>query len=102
MMMNKALKLIGYHNRKYYKRPFKEYGMDKDLYKEREYKYQAANDILNYLNNHRDWEPLNAIEEFRYTMDTLATATKSSKKNYMFSVAYDVATDILDMLLMEV
>lgn len=105
MKINKAIVLIDKHIAKYYKaptRPIRFNGMDLIKFQEASYKRWAAREIRDYLDRHRKHEPINAVEEFRYSMDQFACSTKNPRKNFMFSVAYDVATDILDMLLMEV
>lgn len=99
MTSNKALIIIDSHIRRYYLKPVKTYGMDRFQYREADYKNWAATEIRKYINEHRKSEPINAVEDFRYMMDHLACAAKDAKRSYMFSVGYDVATDILDVLL---
>lgn len=101
MTSNKALILIRHHIRKMYRKPLHSERLDRTKYQHRVYMNWAANEIESYIDRHRNWEPINAVEEFRYMMDKLACSAKDSKKNFMFSTAYDVATDILDVLLSE-
>ena len=39
------------------------------------------------------------IEDFRYLMDNYACNAKTPETNFMFSVAYDVTTEVLDAML---
>lgn len=52
-----------------------------------------------YLLEHKDQNPISGVEDFRYLMDYYACETKNESANFMFSVYYDVATDVLDTLL---
>lgn len=64
------------------------------------YSRWATEEIIVYILSHVNLTPLEAVEEFRNLMDDYATRDKCDKQNsYIFSVAYDVATDIYDILL---
>ena len=102
MKINKAIVLVDKHIAKHYKKPTRYYGMDRVKFQQQSYAHSAAIELRDYLDKHRTHEPIGLVEEFRYAMDNFACASKTSKQNFMFSVAYDVATDILDMLLMEI
>ncbi len=56
-------------------------------------------EIKYYLSEHCDQNPITAIEEFRHQMDVFACRTKSGDASFMFSVYYDVATSVLDVML---
>ena len=64
------------------------------------YSRWAAEEIIVYILSHVNLTPLEAVEEFRNLMDDYATRDRYDKQNsYIFSVAYDIATDIYDILL---
>lgn len=65
------------------------------------YKRTAIDEIKYYLMEHEDVNPISALEEFRCQMDDNACKSGSSEANFMFSVYYDVASDILDILISE-
>lgn len=60
------------------------------------YSITALKDLLSTIMGRWEESPLTVVEEYRTRMDTYAC------DDYMFSVAYDVATDILDELIKEV
>lgn len=62
------------------------------------YKRSAINEIKMYLMSNDSKNPIIAVEEFRHMMDVFACETKDGNSNFMFSVYYDVATDVLDLL----
>lgn len=41
---------------------------------------------------------IETLEKFRYKMDNLACSATDGNKNFMFSIAYDVTTDVLDVI----
>lgn len=61
------------------------------------YSRWAANEVLGYVKLHNDISAIQAVEEFIAKMDKYACL--DNKNSYIFSVAYDIATDILDLLL---
>lgn len=64
------------------------------------YSRWAAEEIIIYILSHVNLTPIEAVEEFRDLMEDYATRDRYDKQNsYIFSVAYDVATDIYDILL---
>lgn len=63
------------------------------------YSSSAIEEIKIYLKWHMDQNPIDVIEDFRYMVDNFACETKNPEANFMFSVYYDVATDVLDTLL---
>lgn len=58
----------------------------------------ALREILNILIKRQDQPPLQVLEEFKEQMDEYA-CSGDSKYNYMFSVAYDTAQWVIDLLL---
>lgn len=98
----KALIIMDSHIRRFYKFPRKRHPTEMRLeHMQKIYAYAAAKELRKLVETHRDWEPINAVEEFRYSMDYLATASKDPAENFRLSVAYDTASDILDILLDE-
>lgn len=63
------------------------------------YQCSALEEIERYLTKHNKEDPIEMLEEFRYQMDCFACETKNPTANFMFSVYYDVATDVMDTLL---
>lgn len=60
------------------------------------YKRTAMDEIKFYLMEHQDEDPIEALDGFRNLM--ICFSCKQRNDN-MFSVYYDVATDVLDALL---
>lgn len=63
------------------------------------YQHSALDEIKRYLIRHNKEDPIKILEVFRYQMDDFSCRTKNPTANFMFSVYYDVATDVLDILL---
>lgn len=63
------------------------------------YSISAYKDILDHIEQRRNESPLTVVEEYRNRMDMYACSR--SDGSYLFSVAYDVATGILDDLIAE-
>ncbi len=63
------------------------------------YSISALEDILEHIRQNRDKSPLTIVEEYRDKMDTYACS--KTEGSYIFSVAYDVATGVLDDLLIK-
>lgn len=61
------------------------------------YSKWAAKEVLKYVNEHDTMPPVMAIEEFIRKMDKYSCLNKHT--SYMFSVAHDIAEDILDRFL---
>ena len=66
-------------------------------FNQRAYSRWAANEVLGYVQFRKDIPPIQAVEEFMSKMDKFACS--NPKNSYIFSVAYDVAADILDLLI---
>lgn len=71
--------------------------MVKNMFNQRVYSRWAANEVLGYVKFRKDIPPVQAVEEFMSKMDKFACS--NPKNSYIFSVAYDVAADILDLLI---
>lgn len=65
----------------------------KDIENIKVYEKWAISEILEYINK-SDKRTIDAVEEFRDKMDDYAC-----KGNYIFSIAYDTATCVLDALI---
>lgn len=64
------------------------------------YNHWAYKELSNYVYRRKsDISPVSAVEEFREKMDDYACKAKTGEANFIFSVAYDVATDILDLFI---
>lgn len=68
------------------------------LFKYQSFRASGLNEIIKYLKERMDKNPISSIEEFRNMMGDFACGGSDSA-NFMFSVYYDTATDVLDMLL---
>ena len=71
--------------------------INKKNFQQLSYSKWAANEVLSYVLKRQNVRPLFAVEEFSAIMDK--HACENSKTGYIFSVAYDISTDILDMLI---
>lgn len=65
------------------------------------YKKSALDEIKMYLMENENENPISLMEIFRSRMDDFACRSKSGTANFMFSVYYDVATDVIDVLIGE-
>lgn len=63
------------------------------------YRHSAIREILFYLLDHVDESPISAIEDFRRLVDGLSCIGPNENVRFMFSVYYDVATEVLDVLI---
>ncbi len=98
MSVEDAIIIINGIQNKWYKRPTNYYKPNLN-FKFQSYKHSAVNEIKSYLSKHKDQNAINVLEEFRNWVDTFACCTKDGETNFMFSIYYDVATDLLDELL---
>lgn len=73
-------------------------GLEKSIeFKQHSYTKWAHREILDYIYAHKELSKMEAIEQFRRMMSDMACNAKSSDANFMFSVAYDTASYILDL-----
>lgn len=99
MNMKKVLSIIDSLRDGWYNPPTK-YGIQKKIeFYYQSYSSSAIKEIKFYLMEHKNEDAINAIENFRYLMDCFACEARNGSANFMFSVYYDVATDVLDVLL---
>lgn len=98
MNMKCILSMIDELRDKWYKPPTS-YHLKKAYFEYQSYKRSAMDEIRFYLMEHENEDPITAMENFRYMVDHFACNTKNGSANFMFSIYYDVATDVLDVLL---
>lgn len=76
------------------------YYCNRSVFEQQSYRHSAIIEIKQYLIDHKDQNPTDAVQDFRDMMDLASCESKvGTTKNFMFSVYYDVATDVLDVLL---
>lgn len=63
------------------------------------YKRWAIGELRDFVEQRIYSRPIDSVEAFRKRMDNYACMAKTEEAKYMFSTAYDVVTDILDMML---
>ena len=97
--MKYVLSVINDLRDKWYKPPSCYYHRKRIEFEQQSYARSAMNEICFYLMEHENENPITAIENFRYMVDCFACETKNGGANFMFSVYYDVASDVLDVLL---
>lgn len=97
--MEYILSVINELRDEWYKPPTSYYRRKKADFECQSYKRSAMDEIKFYLMEHENEDPVSTLEEFRYMMDCFACETKNGGANFMFSIYYDVATDVLDVLL---
>lgn len=103
MKINKALILVDRYRKRYCQKP-KVSGVlrnDRARFEQACFINWAANEVYDYLDTHRDSDPLMVLEDMRYMANQFACAAKTPKKQFMFAVLYDTVTDIYDTLLSE-
>lgn len=83
----------------WYKPPSGYYHRKRIDFKQRAYSKSAIDEIRFYLMEHEEEDPIIAIENFRNMVDSFACDAKNSETKFMFSVYYDVASHVLDILL---
>lgn len=88
-------------NSAWYRAPSR-WGIDVTTFRFLSYKRSGLIELRNYVQNHEEFDDiLDAIEEYRWMVDVIACGAKTDNKNFMFSTFYDVATEVLDMLLVD-
>lgn len=73
------------------------YRLKRSFFEQKTYSIWAAKEVLQYLWSHPDTPPIIAIEEFIEKMDKYSL--KNRESSFIFSVAHDIAEDILDIFL---
>lgn len=62
------------------------------------YSRYAAEELYYYVEKHDDISPIQAVEQFSKLMDEYSCSVKNKEMSFVFSVAYDIAVDVLDIL----
>ena len=97
--MKYVLSVINELRDEWYKPPSGYYRRKRAEFEQQSYARSAMNEICFYLMEHENENPITAVENFRHMVDCFACETKNEDSNFMFSVYYDVASDVLDVLL---
>lgn len=79
--------------------PPSSYYMRDDVFMYQSHRHWAIKEIKLYFEERIDQDPLYLIENFRRMVDYYSCKTKVKELDIMYSVAYDVATDVLDVLI---
>lgn len=82
-----------------YKHPKEYYGVKKEIFMMHAYSRWAAEEIIRILKENPNTSSVDLVEHYRDKMDYFAASAHTAEANFMFSVACDTATDILDCLL---
>lgn len=75
------------------------YKIKKIVFEQKSYERSAVDEIKKYIINNGYRDCISVMEEFRSMVDDFACKSTDGDTGFMFSVYYDVATDVLDMLL---
>lgn len=101
MDINYILDLLSILEKDWFKKPTKYYELKKIDFEYKSYSHFAIEELRLYLLNHKNEDPIYLLDEFRNKMDTFACDSKTGNSNFMFSVYCDVATNVLDELLIK-
>lgn len=75
--------------------------IDETLFKAQSYSASAFDELIRYIMEHDSQNLMEAVEEFRYKMDSFAACARSEEVNFMFSCMYDAMTDFLDFIIVK-
>lgn len=109
MDIDHAISVINDMCSDWYGPPTKYYGPRRVIFIQRSYAHSAIKEIKRCLMGANEYseiryknkDPFDLIEDFRKMVDYFAGNTKNGDTKFMFSVYYDVATDVLDILINE-
>lgn len=96
--MEYALSVIDTLRKGWYNPPYS-YRIRKSIFASKSYSSAGLREIELYLTEHESEDPIIALENFRHMMDDFSSRAKSDSAKFMFSTYYDVAGDVLDVLL---
>lgn len=99
MTNEQALSALDSIRKGWYGSPSNYYGFKKAEFEFISYSRSAIGEIYLYLLKNKNKNPIEVLEEFRGMMDDFACYARNGIANFMFSIYYDVATDVLDTLL---
>lgn len=72
----------------------------RSLFAYQSYYMWALGELRSYLELRKHTKPVyEVVEDFRYLMDCYACEARTPENNFMFSVAYDAVTSVLDEML---
>lgn len=71
--------------------------LPKGCFEKRSYQLWTIEELLKHTEEYGEASPIEAVMEFVHRMDRFSR--KKGKAGFIFSIAHDVAGDILDMLL---
>ena len=96
MSLNNVIRMLDEEIATWYPHPGKRMQMWK--FEMASYRRWAIEECRRYLLQNSDWPPVIAMENFRALMDEAACEATTASQNYTFSIAYDIATEVLDMI----
>lgn len=79
--------------------PYPDAFVDRTLFKAQSYSRSAFDELMRYIYQNKSTNIIEAVESFRYKMDSFAACAKSEEANFMFSCMYDAMTDFLDYII---
>lgn len=97
--MKYVLSVINDLRDEWYKPPSSYYHRKRAEFEHQSYARSAMDEIRFYLMEHENENPITAVENFRHMVNDFSCETKNVEAKIMFSVYYDVASDVLDVLL---
>lgn len=92
---NYILSVIQKYADEYLKEP--KCGLPRSCFEQRSYQMWAVDEILKSIGESKSVSPIAVVEDFVRKMDKFSCSNR--KNSVIFSVAHDVAINILDMLL---
>lgn len=100
MTINKSIAVMDKIQREYYPKP-RSRNPSNDIYDNMINKNYAIHELMIYVQSHPDKDPIDSVEQFRKEMDDFVCRAKAWETKNMFSCYYDVATHVLDILIIE-
>lgn len=79
--------------------PIPDIMIDKTWFKAQSYSASAFDELIRYIKRNDSQNLIEAVEKFRYKMDSFAAYAESEEANFMFSCMYDAMTDFLDYII---
>lgn len=98
MDIKMTLSVIDTLEKGWYEPPFS-YDQKRDRFVYASFSHSAMEEIKLYLKQYIEIDPIESIENFRHLMDSFCCRAGNDAIKNMFSIYYDVATHVLDVLL---
>lgn len=98
MTVDDCLEIIEEYALDLYDHPLDKF-MKKEYFYYETYLRWSIDEVKKYLDDHRGKDPIDILEEFKHKMNTFACESKTETSNFIFSVAYDLVTDVIDYIL---